>query len=514
MKNKKLADALSQIDDDYITDAAAPQKSRRPWYFAAIAAVLVLIFALSLIPWQQENPGGTNIEHSSGAAGGTENSQNATGTQQPPATTDAPPVSTTTPPYAQFMLASPSYPALTRIPRYEDFGTQEAYQAAYEAWWQGVRAQYDQPDGYADSLDAFFARSIGQFLSGEENSACSPLSVYLALAMLAETTGGNSRQQILDLLGLDSIEQLRTQANHVWNAHYCADGRSDLLLTTSLWMDEEYSFNRETVENLAEYYHAYSFRGNLGSEEMNEQLRLWLNSHTGDMLCDQMQNLSMDPETVFALASTVFFAAKWQAPFSEKNTKDDIFHTPQGDQTVSFLNKTCYGYTYYWGSNFSAIRLELSGEQKMWLILPDEGVTVEEVLAGGEYLEMTLSPNTWQSLQHNSIIHLSVPKFDVSADLDLAEGLQALGITDVFDPAVADFSPLTSTPWLSVTSVRHAVRIAIDEEGCVGAAYTMLMVAGAVPPEGEIYLELDRPFVFVVTSSDNLPIFAGTVMNP
>ena len=46
------------------------------------------------------------------------------------------------------------------------------------------------------------------FLGGKEgeNAAYSPVNVYMALAMLAELTDGASRQQILDLLGSDSLE--------------------------------------------------------------------------------------------------------------------------------------------------------------------------------------------------------------------------------------------------------------------------------------------------------------------
>ena len=85
---------------------------------------------------------------------------------------------------------------------------------------------------------------MAQFLQGEDNAAYSPVNVYMAMAMLAETTGGNSRQQILDLFGLNTIAELRKQAKHMWNAHYCADGQTNLLLGNSLWLDDAYSFKK------------------------------------------------------------------------------------------------------------------------------------------------------------------------------------------------------------------------------------------------------------------------------
>ena len=110
----------------------------------------------------------------------------------------------------------------------------------------------------------------------------------------------------------------------------------------------------------------------------------------------------------------------------------------------------------------------------------------------------------------------SVPKFDVSSQFDLREGLAALGITDVTDFDKADFSPLTDAQQeIALTQASHAVRVAIDEEGVTAAAYTVMMAAGAaMPPEEEIDFTLDRPFLFVITSPDNLPMFVGVVNDP
>ena len=62
---------------------------------------------------------------------------------------------------------------------------------------------------------------------------------------------------------------------------------------------------------------------------------------------------------------------------------------------------------------------------------------------------------------------------------------------------------------------RHAARVRIDEEGCEAAAYTVLgMPASAMPPDGEIDVTLDRPFLFAITGSDGLPLFVGIVNQP
>ena len=93
-------------------------------------------------------------------------------------------------------LASPAYPKMAARPA-------DGYGDGYDEWKADVRAQRAQAEGHTDGMTAYYADTLAQFLSGEagENRVYSPLNVYLALSMLAETAEGNSRKQILDLLG-------------------------------------------------------------------------------------------------------------------------------------------------------------------------------------------------------------------------------------------------------------------------------------------------------------------------
>ena len=414
-------------------------------------------------------------------------------------------------------VAAPVYPQMAQCPNYADYGygNYNAYEVDWLEWYKSRNEQYDQPQGYADSLTNFWARSIPEFLSGEGNRAYSPVNVYLALAMLAEVTSGESRQQVLNLLGAESIEALRTQAGHVWNAHYCNDGETTSLLAISLWLDDAYGFKTDAIQTLADSYYASVFHGDLGTDEMNKQLQQWLNEQTGGLLEEQSENTKMEPSTVFALASTLYFAAGWDAEFSEKDTADSVFHAKNEDLTVPFMNQADEMGVYYWGEDFGAVCLYLTSGS-MWLILPDEGKTVEDVLASSEYLEMTRSPAAWKN-KKSLKVNLSMPKFDISSQTDLIEGMKKLGLTDVFISSKSDFSPMTDAMELYVSKIDHAVRVAVDEEGVLAAAYTVIMTEpGGVPsiPDDEIDFVLDRPFMFVVSSRNALPLFAGVVEQP
>jgi serine protease inhibitor len=216
-----------------------------------------------------------------------------------------------------------------------------------------------------------------------------------------------------------------------------------------------------------------------------------------------------------ALATTIYYNVQWTDEFYVGFNTEDIFHSPAGDRTVTYMNASCHLDNYYWGTDFSAIRLGLQDGSHMWLILPDEGKTVSDVLASGNAMGMIQGDTDCYSEKYMQV-RLSLPKFDIISDTDLIPGLQALGITDVFDREKADFSSLVEeTDDIYVNQAQHAVRVAIDEKGLLAAAYTVLGVAGSpASPGKEIDFVLDRPFLFLVESSDGLPLFTGVVNQP
>ena len=407
-------------------------------------------------------------------------------------------------------LAAPQYPEMAPYPneRSADFDQ------AYDAWRESLRAQRRDRDLSAE-LEVYFAKTIPAVLAGEQgkNVLCSPVNLYMALAMLAELTGGESQEQVLALLDSPDVETLRQQASDVWNVTYRADGAVTRTLGSALFLDDDLDFRQDTMDVLARDYYASSYKGQMGSEGMNQAFRNWLNENTGNLLTDQIDQLELTPEILLALATTVHFQAKWHHEFLPENTVDGIFHSPNGDVDASMMRSDGFD-TYYWGDKFSAVAKRFE-EGAMWFLLPDEGVTPEELLQDEQAMAFLLNRETLSENNTYLRIHLTVPRFDVSAQLGLNDTLRGLGITNVFDPALADFTPVSESQQLALSRVLHGARVKVDEQGCEGAAYTAMLFAGSArPPEKEVWFTLDRPFLFCVTGAQELPLFVGIVNQP
>ena len=189
MKSELLQDAIGLIGDDLIEEAKYINKrSKKPniikFCVSAVAAVLVVTI-LSTALFRVDNK---NVMIKAGA------------------------------------IAEAEYPETVKYPDIKELN-KEQYEVFLNDWKEDQDKKLDNFKNLDVNLNAFFEKSIIGMLSdtNDKNVVYSPLNTYMALSVMAEISAGNSQQQILDLLGVESIEQLREQANGVWNANYYDD---------------------------------------------------------------------------------------------------------------------------------------------------------------------------------------------------------------------------------------------------------------------------------------------------
>ncbi|MDE7312270.1 MAG: hypothetical protein K2N87_11740 [Eubacterium sp.] len=492
-KSARLYDGITDIRDSLIDQAAFPEhpekkpfwkSTKKTWRYAAAAAVLAVAAAIgtALFPFGTPTSAHTIAE-------------------------------------ADYPQSAP-YPDETYYTDSNGDG-KDSFSDAFNAWREDTSARRRLAAGYADAMDGFLTKSIRQFLSAstENNAAFSPLNLYIALGMLTELTDGSSREQLLNALDCKDLKTLRSRINCLWNANYCDDGATARILASSLWLNESIRYVPSTMKALANNYYASSYQGEMGSAEYNRLMQDWLNKQTGGLLKEQVSSLDvLKKDTIFALATTVYFRGKWLGEFSPENTSPQTFHAASGDMECNFMHKEKIDETYYWGDHFSAVSQTMGDSGSMWFLLPDEGVTVDSLLDDSQAMDFIVSNDRseWKQ-QKEVLVNLAVPKFDISSQTDLAEGMQKLGITDIFDPDVSDFSPMTrNTDGIILSQAKHAVRVAIDEQGVTAAAYTVMSMtgAGATMPDEVIDFVLDRPFLFIITDAAGLPLFTGIVRQP
>ena len=533
MKSEDLYNAVTDLRDDQILEGEQKLKKARPrrmlWLGSLAAALAVVILAGVLAGPKLLSRGKTDPTVEPALASDPQkdptNAPKPTDASRPTDATGLPhPTDAEYPdPGAVniYNLANPVIPSMEPYPTDEYFENQgwDSYKAAMEAWQQSRDALKPETD-YADGLAPFLASTIPVFMGGAEgeNRIYSPMNVYLALAMLTETTGGNTRQELLDLLGETDMEAVRTRAKDLWKANYCDDGRLTCLLDNSFWMRDVAAYNQETLNRLANDYYASANAGPVGDAAYNEAIHKWINDNTGGLLQEQADGVNTDLDTVLLLISTIYYKASWTGEFDEGNNQIQPFHSATGDEDTTFMCQRMEEKPVYFADGFTALGKELNGSGSMYFLLPDEGVTPEDLLTNPDALAFMGSQerrNAATSKQYT--VNFSVPKFDVSSEIDLRTGMQELGVHDAFDSFVSDFTPLTEDfDQIYVSEAKHAARVKIDEDGCEAAAFTSIVEATECLPEPmeELDFILDRPFIFVITNNEGLPLFIGVVNHP
>ena len=413
----------------------------------------------------------------------------------------------------KYAVKEAAFPAYPREPRYEDYfndngeGDWDAYMAAEDEYMAALqklgKGRLDQES--AAPVLTFADRTAEAIFTNSENRVYSPVSLYAALAMLTEMTAGETRQQVMELLGEADGASLRQQIKELWLGTYMDDGRSMCRLANGAFLRENAEVKQEAVDALRDWYYASTYRVPMGTAEADKAIAGWLNQNTGGLLSEERGSIRTAVDDLLRLYNTIYYKSSWRDAFEESRTGKDVFTAAGGtEQETDFMHRTESG-SYQKGEGYTAAPRYLR-YGRMVFVLPDEGVTPESLLQRQGFLtELTGDYNAAELVW-------SVPKFDVKSSTGLNEALQALGVTDAFDGTKADFTPLTDNGAV-VDSVMQAARVKIDEDGVEAAAYTEIVTAESammeMPPTVE--MELDRPFLFVIFDNSNVLLFVGTV---
>ena len=169
--------------------------------------------------------------------------------------------------------------------------------------------------------------------------------------------------------------------------------------------------------------------------------------------------------------------------------------------------------------NYMKYDVLMDNGYKMNFILPDEGTDISDIVSDRDTMLEIINDDI--SYETRKIV-FSVPKFDNSSKYKLNDAVKQMGVKLAFDSDLADFSGVVDFEKSGIQSayiekIIHEATIAIDEEGCEAAAYTIIeLCAGAAPPSDEepVYFELNRPFFCYVSDQAGNPVFSAVISNP
>ncbi len=354
-----------------------------------------------------------------------------------------------------------------------------------------------------------FSYNTGSTLLGSStgNQNYSPLSLYYALAITATGSGGNTARQFYDLLGVKNATELTQNCQKLFRLLYRDNEVGKLTLANSIWMNHSAPFTTSFVDTASTKFYAEAFTVDFEDPATAKGMGQWIADKTAGLLSPTFDT---DARDLLKIINTVYFKDEWEGGFYDSQTKTDNFHLSSGKTVkADFMNKIEYT-NFYRDKGFTRSQLYLKNGFRMFFVLPDEGITPQELVATPDKMELAITggeeffgKTTWQ-----------VPKFEISSKYEeLIDMLKDLGLTDAFG-SKADFSLLTPED-AYVDAITQETTISIDEKGVEAAVYTKVDVdKGAMPGEETADMILDRPFLYGIQSPDGSLLFVGICENP
>lgn len=344
-----------------------------------------------------------------------------------------------------------------------------------------------------------------------ENALVSPLSALCALGLTANGARGQTLEQMEAALGLP-VEELNGLLA-AWAADLPRKKDCRVNLANSVWIRDDGSFeaDRGFLETAAGWYKAEVFASRFDAAAVRD-INGWVNENTHGMIPEILSELR--EETMLVLVNTLALEAEWAEVYEDVQVRENrVFTTEDGREQPVTLMYSSEG-SYLRDENAQGfLKPYKGGRWAFAALLPDEGVPLGEYLSSltGERLHEILADAEERE------VYAAIPKFTGDYGMELNESLKALGMTDAFEPGLADLSGLGSSKLgpLFISQVLHRTYISVDEKGTkAGAATAVLADAGADAPEPEPIPEvyLDRPFLYMLVDTEiNLPAFIGVV---
>ena len=386
----------------------------------------------------------------------------------------------------------------------------------FEDFDEQVKRREDIDENFLKELGKFSIKSSSLVLSRTNkdiNSLYSPISLYMALSMAAETANGETQEEILRVLNMDSIDMVRSETGKLFRKLYYHNEIGKLSLGNSIWLNKDVRFNINTLDLLAKDYYASSFSLDFNDNESSKKISKWVSNQIGGKLKNRYDDFSLNQDDVMTLVSTIYFYDEWVDRFNINDTKEDEFYLEDGNIVKSdFMNMKYGSHSFVGVDGYTVSHLNLKNNGRMIFILPDEGLSPFDIISDPQLLDEAINSLSTDKRKMGEVI-FKIPKFKFLSKLKLKDICEELGIKEIFQET-SDFTSLSDTKPLFISDINQSSTISIDEKGVEATAYTKIDYAGAAQPNGRAEMILNRPFIFAITDVEVSPLFIGIINNP
>lgn len=344
-----------------------------------------------------------------------------------------------------------------------------------------------------------FFKEVNRTAGKGENVFASPYSAGVALSMLNEGAGGETKAEIDNALNGCSFR------NDVLEGGEAVDVRS----ANSIWIDSNFSVRNRYVSLLQKDYNALVETLRFSDPATVRAINNWCSENTEGKIDSIVKELTHGE--VMLIVNALYFKAPWENSFDPSLTAEADFNGLSKTSKVDMMyRKATYNYAEFQGCQFIELPYQ-GGEYSMFVVLPPEDMKIDAMLP---YLNEKIYEEAVGMLAPVEV-KFRMPKLKVETEMLLNRTLQNMGAETMFTSA-ADLTGISESGPLAVSEVKQKCWLEVSEEGTEAAAVTSIGVrlTAARPDFNVKTMTVDRPYVFFIADKDSLDIlFAGKIVN-
>ena len=357
----------------------------------------------------------------------------------------------------------------------------------------------------------------------DKNMMISPYSIAEAMTMLGNAAEGETKQEILQTMGITDLEQWNKQMQELHKVGTTSD-EQQLHIANSVWKnDSTYSFDSEIqknyIEKLKNCYAAEEKSMDFTNGNPKDQINQWVSKNTNGNIPSILDE-DVDSSTYSILANTVYFDAKWwNEYFTSMLTKREQFYGKEKTTNVDMMASDGFQYVKYLKRDgIQMVELDFKGDQFVMdvLLSADEKQTTQEAFQALTVEQKNALFDGISKLE-TSRVKMTMPKFKSEYSAKHLKGqLQSMGIKKVFAKDSAKLPGIQGNNKENayVDTVLHKTVIDVKEDGVKASAATVVPIKAGCSPEQPKYIEycVNRPFVYVIRDKKtNMIYFMGSI---
>ena len=365
-----------------------------------------------------------------------------------------------------------------------------------------------------------FGVNLMPLVGGRGNMVFSPYSIATVIAMAGVGASGATATQIAHVLDVASPSRIAGVGtlSATFKSEQATAGAGDpnapiLDLANGLFLQQGFAVRSAFTSALTSGFGAppqlVDFESDPGAA--TAAINEFVSEHTMGVIPSILSPGMISASTRLALANAIYLKARWLHPFPASATANATFHAPAGARQVPFMSETA-SLSYAKESGYQAVELPYEASTFAMLVLDPAGNEAA--------FEKTVTPaliaKSLAAVKPTEVA-LKLPRFHISLMASLAPALEHLGMSDAFDPRVATFSGISSTP-LFLAFVEHEADFTVDETGTIAVAATVGGISTSAveaPPRPTVTVDLNEPFPFyLVDTKTGAVIFAGRLTDP